>query len=777
MDRQIITPVMALHAMTETAAILRVSIYLPPGLAFVSTPETTTTYYSNTRLLVWQNLTATTSITPSGHPYVVQVDAADTPSLAPVNLVITGTCESDSGDVFDLNPLQIWVGVHSQPMTITPSGGVLSPDGSRIQVTYGPNAVTQTTVTTMTLYRPTALPYEPYAPGLVISSTGLGEPMVRFDFHPDVVFSSSVTITVDLSDVLTSEMIATGYIPNLFYQQEGMQAGAGHRPAGATTDNSLQTVNSAYDPGSSLMSAQVGHFSAYQVGVQFDAPKVWKLNTNFGDVNLFNGSAQYAYPINAPKMLDGLQPQLALQYASTSADQGSRDSNSLGVGWSMDVPRIYQSVRFDEHSETRFIIIHWPYEEGTWCSNLEGCVEFVPYPYYWFTLAADHDFKLSLNGQNYNLIPKGGGEYVTENYTPMRVRFCGITTTICGGTGEVLTTTAPANGYWQVWTPDGTRYGFGLDDSSQTKYRAVDRGMFKTGDERGAMTQSWYLQRVFAAHRDDPSQNPSQYSAQYSYEKAHKEDGYVDYDTDTRLVSVKYGNSASARSTRYEIAIGYTKTRIDKEDVRQPVTFTVNVSNTVIERSVLTYDVSHTLSSIQSFALSGTQAISQPFTSFEYQGNLLTAVNNGYGARQEYLYRNDPGTAYHQVALKTIREGLGWSSQQRYAYSGSCYNKAGSTCRTNHDWNKPSNALMGYAVVTVTALTNANTVTAATAHFYYTDTQRLGREYQSRSSDPTGAVMQAQQVSFTVYLTNAGLISGTWFVAPLTVTARLSGRR
>ena len=198
MDRQIITPVMALHAMTETAAILRVSIYLPPGLAFVSTPETTTTYYSNTRLLVWQNLTATTSITPSGHPYVVQVDAADTPSLAPVNLVITGTCESDSGDVFDLNPLQIWVGVHSQPMTITPSGGVLSPDGSRIQVTYGPNAVTQTTVTTMTLYRPTALPYEPYVPGLVISSTRLGEPMVRFDFHPDVVFSSSVTVTVDL---------------------------------------------------------------------------------------------------------------------------------------------------------------------------------------------------------------------------------------------------------------------------------------------------------------------------------------------------------------------------------------------------------------------------------------------------------------------------------------------------------------------------------------------------------------------------------------------------
>ena len=52
----------------------------------------------------------------------------------------------------------------------------------------------------------------------------------------------------------------------------------------------------------------------------------------------------YAYAIALPGMLDGLEPDLTLDYSSAAADQAIKDSPILGTGWSFEPPKISQGV-------------------------------------------------------------------------------------------------------------------------------------------------------------------------------------------------------------------------------------------------------------------------------------------------------------------------------------------------------------------------------------------------------------------------------------------------
>ena len=156
-------------------------------------------------------------------------------------------------------------------------------------------------------------------------------------------FSDPVTVTVSLDGLLTPEMLVGGTrIPVLRYLVERVITstdGITGTLVATATMVVPEEMPADYDPNTGLLVAHLAHFSAWDVAlIDVQTPKTWKLLPQSGSVNLFRGSSSYEYPIPAPGMADGLQPNLSLQYSSAAADRDAQDEANLGVGWSMDLP-------------------------------------------------------------------------------------------------------------------------------------------------------------------------------------------------------------------------------------------------------------------------------------------------------------------------------------------------------------------------------------------------------------------------------------------------------
>lgn len=135
-----------------------------------------------------------------------------------------------------------------------------------------------------------------------------------------------------------------------------------------------------------------------------DAPEV-RLFGQYS-TNLFPGSAIYSYPVEVPKGVNGLQPNIVLSYNSQSVKQRP---GVLGAGWSLNQDLVYRDVNstLDDTGDDKFILI-----------------------------LDDNMYELVL----YN------GFYHTEVDYWFRIDF--------------------SDGYWVVTKQDGTRYRFGFNADS-----------------------------------------------------------------------------------------------------------------------------------------------------------------------------------------------------------------------------------------------------------------------------------------------------------------------
>jgi len=435
-------------------------------------------------------------------------------------------------------------------------------------------------------------------------------------------------------------------------------------------------------------------------------------------------------------MQGGLQPNLSLSYSSAAADGYSIDDARLGVGWSLDVPHIRQGVKVLRHNNE--------YAPGL----------FVDY----YEIQQDNDYRLSIGGQEYNLIPKGiaagaYGEYVPETYAPIRVFRCQVGQT-CNGQAAIPWATWNSQPYWQVWLPDGTRWVFG-GTGATTRW-------FTSLSGHGSAVQMWYVRRVYAPGRDDAN---NLWSAEYSYLETSKTicgqndngsqncatKGYV-FDSRIRLSYVNYGNSRGASWPQYQVSVSYT----DTTDTGRLTNVWVNRKSGSGWATIRYYNANYNgygqlESVIEVGSNDNANWYARPGTSFQYgayappndETKHLKIVNNSYGGQTEFNYETLP-TGYRRVNGFVQKDvNTGWASFKTYTYTGTCYNTLYSTCRTGHDWNEPNGALVGHAQVDEVQRAGApydwNAVALQTVrHAFHVDTHRLGRESATSVLDGGG---------------------------------------
>ena len=771
---------------------MTITVRLPEGLAYVAPADSASMSphidANNRRELVFRDV----GIGSNGQAaFIYRLAVTGNPSDPPANRAITASVGMPPSMVgnyaFTVEPTLVRFGRALSPVAIGVSGGSYELLDSRVVLTVPAGAFTETVSVSGVEYAP-------------ITSTGVSSQAIAFDLYPDLVARAPITLRVNLAGLVNPSALTENEWPGLrFMYQETitrstlMTGTLSPRVNGATWRRS--DVASEYDPATGWLTAQLTHFSSYEAGVQRNEPKPWTLNPNLGDVSLFRGSAEFEYPLTVPPMHDGLQPRLVLQYSSAGADQGAEDANSLGPGWSLDLPKITRLVKQElvaySYYEDYPDRVPCPDDPSQTCVNgyADGngnfhpvCDQYHPpqngWCRWWYTgYRAEgyyrNDFTLSFGGADYSLIHKGNGEYVTEQFTPFRIRRCSRDSSLfaCDGYARLPDGYVRNEGgeYWQVWTTDGTRYVFGASPQSEQMFAAsympaIANTEAYAGSLTNRVAQAWHLEVVYAARRDHPSSNAAQnrWSARYYYSE--RTTGGAD--VESRLDWITYGNFATAGIPQHQVYFDY----VDRLGEWQPYRIRLLVSSQLIRRYEFAYAGS-LLSSVSDQVWNGQAYVNLPAMAFEYATydgrSLLARVRNGYGGVQAFAYGGN--TTGHFVLTRTTTSGLGWTDVEGYRYSQACYNHDGQPCRTGHDW-RPSGALVGFAQVTRTVgLTN--TVLSASAHRFHIDRPRVGREYETRSLNTAlTATLELETTAYRVFSSDVGLPAGAWFAAPVTVT-------
>jgi YD repeat-containing protein len=537
--------------------------------------------------------------------------------------------------------------------------------------------------------------------------------------------------------------------------------------------------------------------------IKVGAPEAWKMNPALGSVSSFRGSANYGYAIDVPGTLDDLQPSLNIDYSSASSDM---DTNGhLGHGWDMNLSKISRVYSIDSYSRwvPEFVSIAlWDYYFPNAGGNPNWCTpdhsEFHQDPLtttvsgfcgpLWRHVGsafAKLDFggipsyTLNLNGQTHQLIHKGGGEYVTRDYSLMRIRQCNATYPCTGSLAMVNDTSGKFNTeYWQVWTPDGTRYSFGVDAQSEQVIKTPINSP-DSPDEDSAV--AWYLRRVYANHRDSADAANHKFTTEYAYTKDHENTGLVDWDKDVRLTAVTYGDST--KSGRYQVTIGYQGSG-ETRRINNFKTWIVGQATPLKETRFIYYtsgDFKDDLQAIQTWVSNQTL----PETSFEYQkidGKvMLYGVNNGYGGRTQYAYQIVPSAtiSQHRVAsestLVNISGVTSTTGLRTFEYGTViCEEKVGTSCYSGYAIRE-SKALVGHDQVTEVARDPNNIELAVSKSKFHLDLPRIGRMYEGEQMEATTRVIHSRsQTEFTVFTATmvggSGLPTNTWFTVATTQT-------
>lgn len=284
-------------------------------------------------------------------------------------------------------------------------------------------------------------------------------------------FTAPLTIAVDYTpEQLLARGITEGDL-TLFWFDE---ARAVVLPNGQLLRGQWVPLLTEVDPIRGVASAQVDHFTPFQLGSGLSASAAFVPSLSGWQTALFTGGASYTYPMEAPAGAGGLAPELTLGYSSASIDGPGGSRNGSQASW---VGR------------------GWDFEPGGAISRIKSTLS-ISSP---ANLLYD-SFAVSVNGRSFDLVRLGpvagspGSQdldqwvwgVVDESFVRVRAQQ-GVT----------------AGHYqWTLWTRDGTRYEF---------TQALRWGWKANGSISAAYfeTYKWLLTAVV-----DPSGNKVTYTYQ-----------------------------------------------------------------------------------------------------------------------------------------------------------------------------------------------------------------------------------------------------------------------
>jgi RHS repeat-associated protein len=563
------------------------------------------------------------------------------------------------------------------------------------------------------------------------------------EFGPDQTFQKPLRLKIKLAGQLDPIEYQKGYRLVLNYvkpvEETRTYVDANGQQQSVTVESvEFEQVPSTFDAATQEFVAEISHFSQYQLSLNLPkAPQPWQFPTRGGSVANFRGSATYAHPVSVPAMVDGLQPDLTLNYSSAAADSFANGRApglglTLGMGWEMSVPRISRAMKREWGRNG------W----GNTPANTATCTWGGPdscFPLLQTKWA--NDFTLELNGQSHNLVPnfdpnaQTGGEYRTEQYTPLRILRCNTRYT-CGT--EAIPGANAATEYWVVQTPNGVKWVFGVDANSTNavpqkdrydegpsfmsgpgadgigaydpaKAFAQARAMY-AGEVAGQVTRAWFLRRAYALNRDSIS------AGRWSVEWTYTDQGYqggadeikrcvnpgynppnpcqLAIDQILRPVSIVYGPSirvnGTAATRRYKVDFAYSwGTRLSS--LTTSIVAAANTATVIawLKRTAVNVNAASygdLMSDIKDYSYNNGAWVQFPaVTTFNYTDlslntntrTLLAKITNGYGGEWYYAYTGATAWDAHVVNKQTILSGAGWTGITEYAYANPCIGNSG----------------------------------------------------------------------------------------------------
>lgn len=769
---------------------LSVFTTLPDGVEYIDKSSSSAKYDAKTRQLSWVDLKPVLGMSVIDQ-YQLRIEV----NTLPVTLKLFTYWQGDKNSGDTTVPIQVGQEATS-PQLLGKTGGDTS-ISDRIKLSIPPGALKVDTQIKALLF----------APEMRTSRSGKGDvPVMSFSFSPDMSFARPITLAVNLEGLLDDPELGYGLVIQNEYTETVTRSILINDKAQdeVVVVRSVRDLPTEYDPKTKTFSTQLQHFSDYQIGLQQPAdPKPWRINTNAPGVSLFRGAANYSYPFYAPPMAEGLQPQPVLQYSSADADAGSGGNLmstepgvkvSVGRGWSLPVPKLTRLVK------------------RAWRQSGSSTIWVTDYKNY---------FTLELNGKAYTLIRKGGqsstdfgGWYIPEEHAPIRALRCN---------SRVSTTTYPdcsifpvsswgntTGEYWHVFTPDGTRYVFGMDSMSTNivDQRDINSQVYNpnsvghtvdtyAGSASGVIARTWFLRAVYSPRRDVASSDPSlaRWSVAYEYEQvstsvANPWTGTSASDIGFRPTKILYGNSlltnGATASTRYEVRFGYsdlTDSRLDAVEVWWGAG-----SATRIRRYEMSY-VNHNLGTdvfwkltgiVEKFGKGSSWSGYLPSPTFSYaqltdtspNKVLLQQFTNGYGGTWTFTYQGNSYANGHHVSQMVVSNGVANAASEThtYSYTSPCYDIPTSACyNPNAHFNNEdySGQLVGYANVTHKVMSApGGSILAQDSHVFYTDRQKLARENETRWMDANGTILKAHKNEFAVWANSScsNWPTGAWYV-------------
>jgi RHS repeat-associated protein len=455
--------------------------------------------------------------------------------------------------------------------------------------------------------------------------------------------------TWEIDSVLTEEPSEAGvFYENVHELDETVRIQVAYNPDEITGEERSLTLfywdeqllswvalRSEVDIENHILTGYTDHFSIFDYGTQN-----WQTNMptslDAADVSSYTGAATYEIPIEVFPGPGGLQPSLTLRYNSMIVDDASYRTQAswVGMGWSLDVGYIQRNMHGTQ----------WNQRDDTFIFNLGGVThELVPV-----------DATTSMV------------EYrtVDETFWVFRryLSYAAYSPTL-GNTCDFS--------YWAAYSPDGMTYYF--EDRAEYPYLGDD----VTGSQIAVWR--WSLTRI-------RNQADQELTFTYFHVNQYKIiTGLGLYTTDVAV----YPQTIVYPNNRYRILFDFSTTSANRSDTDSAWNATSNytffldrrlngirmqqdangdgIFETLAWRYQFNYDdgtiypgirwpnggETPTLITVQRFAGSGE---SQPAITFEHTDLMhITAIENGYGGRVEYVYETDPWHAdYRSIPSPTL---------------------------------------------------------------------------------------------------------------------------
>ena len=254
-----------------------------------------------------------------------------------------------------------------------------------------------------------------------------------------------------------------------------------------------QPVPTRYDPDHATLTAWLPHFSQFGLGAGLMPSGDLLPNIKAFTVDQLNGGATVQIPVNAPKGLGGMAPEVGFSFASVALDDlrrvaGDREmiaqASSVGIGWHLD------GVSYIARTDNRF-------DDDT--------------------PDTEKEFALVLNGAQVG-IQFQDGQWRTNPELFARIIWEG------NRSGDAHDFSG-----WTVTLPDGVRYQFGAAGSFSSTFdptSATATALERTyGGHTFRLAKRWYLRQV-----TDPLGNSMEfrYRGEKEWESGCVEDSWIE---------------------------------------------------------------------------------------------------------------------------------------------------------------------------------------------------------------------------------------------------------